>query len=168
MVDRNMCVPYVGGIIERKIDGKTEILIQTRWKPEIDSYYSGSIEIAAGALNTPYENIYETLAREIHEETGLILNRIINDSKTEVLSPRDDRVFGFRPYCCTQQLKNGLPWIGFIFRCEVKPGEPKAQVAEVKDVRWVEKSDLRRIFETEPEKIFTLELPAWQYYFSEN
>lgn len=160
------CIPYVGAIIERENNGRTELLIQTRWKPERDSKYSGTIEFAAGALDKPFENVYETLAREIKEETGLILKSIKNDSQTKQYSPqKDDLSFGFRPFCCTQQLREGKPWIGFVFICEVVDGEIKSQETETKDVRWVDKEVMRSIFENTPEKLFALEISAWEYYF---
>jgi len=165
----NMAIPFVGGIIEREAKGGIELLIQTRWKPHADPKYSGTFEFPAGVLDKPYENVYDTLAREIEEECGLTLKNVKADSQTAALQPQeDDKVFGFRPFCCTQQLKDGKPWIGFIFICEVEPGvEPKAQLSESKDPTWVPASKVENLIKTSPEKFFTLELPAWEYYFSQ-
>src|SRR5689334_9887987 len=113
---KEMARPYVGAIIERDTANGPEVLIQTRWKPERDPVYSGTLEFPAGVLDIQYENIFVALAREIKEETGLTLAKIINENKTEIYSPKgNDASFGFKPFCCTQQLKNGKPWIGFIF-----------------------------------------------------
>ena len=164
----SMAIPYVGAIIERETKGNVEVLIQTRWKPYNDPVYSGTFEFPAGTLDKPYENIYETLAREIDEECGLKLKGIKQDSKTRIIhSNKEDAVFGFRPFCCTQQLKNGKPWIGFVFICEVENGSPKSQLSETKDVRWMQVDEIKKIFKQSPEKLFALELPAWEYYFSE-
>lgn len=104
-----------------------EVLIQTRWKPQNDPVYSGTFEFPAGTLDKPYENIYETLSCEIDEKCGLKLKYIRHDSKTQIVhTNKKDAVFGFRPFCYTQQLKNGKPWIGFVFICEVENDEPKA------------------------------------------
>ena len=163
-----MAIPFVGGIIERVSDGEVEILMQTRWKPSHDPLYSGTLEFPAGVLDKPYELVYETLKREIKEECGLTLKRIKNDSQTKKYKPKgSDESFGFRPFCCVQQLKNGKPWIGFIFLCEVENSEPKAQASEVKDVQWMKASEVKRIFENAPEKLFTVEIAAWEYYFKE-
>lgn len=165
----NMAVPYCGAIVEREVNGKKQVLLQTRWKPERDPVYSGTLEFPAGVLDHPYESVYDEVAREVQEETGLTLKRIRGDDRTkEYTTGRDDASIGFRPYCCTQQLKNGLPWIGFVFVCEVEDGEPVAQVEEVRDVRWADINEVRDIFEKTPEKFFSLELPAWQYYLAEN
>jgi len=71
MNDFNYCIPYVGGIIERKNSEGTELLIQTRWKPNRDPLYSGTLEFPAGVLDKPFEDVFEALKREIKEETGL-------------------------------------------------------------------------------------------------
>ena len=164
-----MAIPYCGAIVEREQNGEKEILMQTRWKPHADPIYSGTLEFPAGVLDKPYENVHETLAREIKEETGLTLKAIKQDDRTPVLTTgKDDGIMGFRPFCCTQQLKSGKPWIGFIFVCEVEPGEPTAQLSEAKDAKWMKASEVKAIYENSPEKLFGLELPAWHYYFTEN
>jgi len=167
-ITNEIAIPYVGGIIERtNKEGQVELLLQTRWKPDRDPIYSGTLEFPAGVLDIQYENVYKTLEREIKEETGLNLLKIVNDDKTEIYSPKgDDASFAFKPFCCTQQIKSGKPWIGFIFLCEVENSEPKPQKKEVKDIRWVNISELRQIFENNPEKLFTLEIAAWEYYFA--
>lgn len=161
-------VPFVAAIIERQHNGETELLIQTRHHPSYESIYNGTFEFAAGTLDKVYENVYDAIAREIKEETGMTLKRIINDSQTEVFSPQGvDAVFGFRPFCCIQQLREGRPWVGFIFRCEVEDGNPVGQEGESQDVHWVSADDVKTLFEQTPEKLFTLEVPAWAYYFKE-
>lgn len=162
-----MAIPYCGAIVEREHNGEKELLMQVRWKPHADPVYSGTLEFPAGVLDKPFEDVHDTLAREIKEEAGLTLKAIRKDSRTKPLSTgKDDSVIGFRPFCCTQQLKNGKPWIGFIFICEVEPGEPKAQLSEAKDARWMKLSDVKALYQDSPEKLFGLELPAWEYYFS--
>ena len=166
MKPREYCIPFVGAIIERVHDGEHQLLIQTRNHTNIESIYNGTFEFAAGTMDKLYENAYDTLAREIAEETGLKLKRVIDDDHTEEFSPQGvDAAFGFRPFCCVQQLREGRPWIGFIFRCEVEDGEPVGQEGESRDVHWVGRTVVKEIFEQTPEKLFTLEVPAWAYYF---
>ena len=120
-------------------------------------------------LDKEYENVYEAIAREVKEETGLKVTKIIDDSRTVVFSPQKvDKAFGFRPFCCTQQLKEGRPWVGFVFRCEVDSSEePTDQLGETKNVHWMSADEFHGIFTNYPDQIFTLELPAWEYYFKE-
>ncbi len=168
MSNNAISVAFVGGIIERTHEGKKQFLIQTRWQQGVQSIYNGTLEFAAGRLDKPYENVYDALAREIKEETGMVLKRVINDSRTDAVSPhKTDGAFGFKPFCCTQQLRDGRPWVGFIFRCEVEDGEPVHQEEETRDVHWIDAREFKKIFDETPDKIFTLELPAWEYYFNE-
>lgn len=165
-MDKKYCVPFVAGIIERQHESRLQLLIQTRLNPRYESIYNGTFEFAAGTLDIEYENVYDAMAREIKEETGMVLKRIIDDSQTQVYSPNEvDAAFGFRPFCCTQQLKDGRPWVGFIFRCEVEDGIPVAQEGESSEVHWVDATEVKTMFEQTPEKLFALELPAWDYYF---
>lgn len=162
-------VACCGAIIERGQGEGTELLVQTRWQPDFDKTYSGTLEFAIGKLDVPYEDVHKTLAREIKEETGQILLSVKNDVRTTpVDSGKDDSIIGFKPYCCTQQLRGGRPWISFIFVCQVKPDVAlMAQEGESKDLRWVKRSELEELYRKSPEKFFGLQLPAWEYYFQE-
>ena len=162
--DINVCIPVVSAIVERMKDGEKEILIQTRWKPERDPEYSGTIEIPAGWIER-YENVYDAIKREVFEETGLKVKTISPDIQTSLHSPRDDANFAFVPFCCQQQLRGGKPWIGFVFLCEVEDGEPREQESETRNVRWIKVSELKKIFDETPEQIFTLQLGVLEYYF---
>ena len=158
-------LPVVSAIIERVHDGKIQVLVQTRWKPERDPIYSGTLEIAAGVMDE-YENVYDALRREVFEETGLHITKIRSENKTQIYETgKDDASFGFMPFCCHQQLRNGRPWIGFAFLCEVEDKQPKAQEEEVRDIRWMDKEDLRGLFKEHPEQIFALQLGVLDYYF---
>lgn len=165
MKEPNMCIPVVSAIIERQRDGETEVLIQTRWKPERDPVYSGTLEIPAGWIDK-YENVYDALKREVKEETGLNIINIKNDKQTKKHSTKNDESFAFVPFCCQQQTIGGKPWIGFVFLCEVEDTEPIPQADEVKDIQWMKKSTLQNLFKKEPHKFFTLQLGVLEYYFN--
>ncbi|MBI4835967.1 MAG: NUDIX hydrolase [Candidatus Abawacabacteria bacterium] len=161
----NKNIPVVSAIIERMRNGEIEVLIQTRWKPEKDPIYSGTLEIPAGAIEQ-YQEIYGALKREILEETGLKVTRIKPDMRTKIYSFKDDAAFAFMPFCCQQQIKGGKPWIGFVFLCEVEDSEPVPQENEVKDIRWINKNALREMLINTPEKFFTLQLGVLDYYLN--
>ena len=159
----NINYAVVSAIIERERDGVTEVLIQTRWKPDTDPTYTGLIEIPAGGMDR-YENAYDAIAREIFEETGLKAIKFKPDIRTDIFSTQDDDCFAFVPFCCQQQLKGGWPRVGFVFRCEVEDKEPVPRQSEVKEIRWITKSELKEIITKTPEKIFTLQLGVLDYY----
>jgi 8-oxo-dGTP pyrophosphatase MutT (NUDIX family) len=156
-------VPIVSAIIEREHDGEREILVQTRWKPEKDPLYSGTLEIPAGGMNA-YENVYDAVKREVLEETGLRVTRFYPDIRTKTYAPKDDDCFAFVPFCCQQQLKGGLPRVGFVFLCQVEDAKPVPQHEEVRDIRWMKVSELRTLIAATPERIFTLQLGVLDYY----
>ena len=161
----NINYAVVSAIIEREHHGETEVLIQTRWKPETDPVYSGTLEIPAGGMNH-YEKVYEAVAREVLEETGLKVTSFKPDVRTKVHSTQGDDCFAFVPFCCQQQLKGGWPRVGFVFVCTVEDKEPVARQGEVKDIRWMKKSELKKVFEETPERIFTLQLGVLDYYLN--
>ena len=155
----------VSAIIERQHAGRTQVLLQTRWKPATDPEYSGTLEIPAGGIHA-YENVYEAVVREVLEETGLHVKAFYPDIRTRVYAPRDDDCFAFVPFCCQQQLKGGVPRIGIVFICQVEDEEPVPEPEEVREITWVDRAELRRILDTTPERIFTMQLPVLDYYLT--
>lgn len=157
----------VSAILEKNINNKPHIFIQTRWKPKTSPTYSGMIEIPAGGVE-PYENVYEAICREVKEETGLTITKFINNFQSEISENRiHDKNHVFSPFICQQSLKTngGLPWVGFVFRCEVT-GEINIQKKEAKDPRWISIDELKKILKKHPETIFPLQYPVLKHYLS--
>lgn len=156
----------ISAILEKVVDGKKMIYTQTRWKPDRSPAYSGLIEIPAGAVDG-YENVYDALKREVKEETGLDVVKILNkhDDITENREGEINHVF--TPFVCQQTLatKGGLPWIGFVFICQVE-GNVTIEKNEAKDPRWVTVEELKKIVETQPETIFPLQYPVLKHYLA--
>jgi len=158
----------VSALLEREHDGERQLFIQTRYKPHASPTYLNTFEIPAGGVG-PYENVYDALKREIKEETGLNIIKIIGDDSTGVLENRPgDSSMAFRPFLCQQVLETngGLPWYGFVFLCEVK-GEVVMQEEEAKDPQWVSMSDLKKMVEQQPEKIFSLQYATLKKYLAD-
>ncbi len=85
------------------------------------------------------------------------------DTNTKTYAQQGDDSFAFMPFCCVQQTKE-LNRVGFVFVCTVEDKEPVGQESEVKDVRWMKKTELRKILEETPENIFTFQVGALGYY----
>ncbi len=161
----NLNFSLVSAIIEREREGETEVLVQTRWKPQADPLYSGTLEIPAGAMNQ-YENVYDAITREVFEETGLKVTGFRPEVKTRVYSSKGDECFAFVPFCCQQQLKGEWPRVGFVFICTVEDKDPIPEPDEVKNIRWMKKSELKKILAETPKQIFILQLGVLDYYLS--
>lgn len=158
-------IPVVSAILLKKEDNELRVFIQTRWKPKVSPTYSGMFEIPAGAIES-YENVYDALKREVKEETNLDIVRIIDDYCGDILNPdKQDQTFVFKPFICQQvlQTNKGLPWIGFVFLCEVK-GEVRVNEKEAKNPKWISIYELKQIIEKFPETVFPLQLPALKYF----
>ncbi|MEM4332268.1 MAG: NUDIX domain-containing protein [Candidatus Micrarchaeia archaeon] len=156
-------IPFVAGIIEKKINGRTHILLQTRWKFSVSPKYSGLYELPGGAVEAG-ENVYDALKREIKEETNLDVKRFINLNVTDDISNIDgDSAFGFMPFCCTQMTKP-IYFVGLFFVCEAEEGQLVAGKDETKDPHWVSLDDLAVMLRKERRKFFTPHLPALDMY----
>ena len=124
----------VSAILTRKRNTVTEVFLQTRWKPDTSPTYSGMFEIPAGGVDT-YENVYDALRREVKEECGLEITKIIDDYQSPIAEPRpNDKSFVFKPFICQEALETngGLPSIGFPSLCETS-GEAELNPAEAKN-----------------------------------
>jgi hypothetical protein len=79
----NLNFTFVSAIVERQHDGEAEVLVQTRWKPDSDPRYSGTLEIPAGSMNQ-FENVYDAITREVLEETGLRITGFRPDLRSKM------------------------------------------------------------------------------------
>ena len=154
-------IPFVGAIIEREFKGKKQIVVQTR-KKITDKKYSGSIEIPGGKFRA-FEDVYQTLRREVKEECGLEITFIKSEENRESFSNRDDESDIIKPFCVTQ-MANG-PFVGIIFVCKAK-GKLLKKTNETKDAQWMDSDLLRDIVINKPEKIYTAFLAPLKKYFS--
>ncbi len=156
----------ISAILQKKDkNGEGLIYLQERWKPKVSPTYSGMIEIPAGGIDG-YENVYDALKREVKEECGLDIIKVINDFQSEVYEyNKKDKSFVFKPFICQQVLSTngGLPWIGFVFVCEVA-GIIKINKNEAKNPCWMNLKELKKLLHSHPEKIFPLQVPVLRHY----
>ena len=158
----------VSAIIEKHENGVRYIYLQTRWKPHTSPTYSGLLEIPAGEI-IGYEDVISALKREVHEETGLHISRIINSCKEEMHENiSGNKSIVFRPFICQQMLSSngGLPWIGFVFRCETT-GIIHINASEAKDPKWVSVEKLKIMITKSPQLFFPLQFPVLKFYLQQ-
>jgi len=155
----------ISAILFKREKGRVKIFLQTRWKPDVSPTYSGMLEIPAGGIDA-YEDVYDALRREVKEECGLEIVKVVNDYRGPVREPNPhDKAFVFQPFVCQEVLatNGGLPWIGFVFLCEVA-GEIAVNPAEAKDPQWVSIDELSKIIKIKPGQIFPLQLPVLEHF----
>ena len=154
-------VPCVAAIIEKIINNEKYILIQTRQK-EDGAETNGMLEIPAGKIRE-YENIFVALRREVKEETGLTITKILGEDKQISNLIKGNEVISYSPYCITQNLSGAYFIILNTFLCEVE-GELLTETNESQNIHWINIEEIRRFLKNNPEKIFLLHINALQKY----
>lgn len=155
-------VPCVAAIIEKIVNNEKYILIQTRQK-EDGAETNGMLEIPAGKIRE-YENIFEALKREVKEETGLTITKILGEDRQVSNLIDGNEVISYTPYCVTQNLSGVYSIILNTFLCEAE-GELLSETNESQNFHWMKIEDLKKILKNNPEKIFLLHINALQKYF---
>lgn len=152
-------IPFVGAIVERETNGIKEVLVQTRQK-KTDKKYSGSLEIPGGKFRA-FEDVYESLKREVEEETGMRVTFVQGERDREDFEAGGVHQSLIYPYCITQTREG--PFIGLVFLCHAE-GKPAKRTNETKDVRWIPVYELGKIVEEKPEKIYPAFLAPLKKY----
>lgn len=155
--------PAVGAIIEKNENGKNYILIQTRQK-ENDCHTNGMIEVVGGKIRE-YENIFSALTREVQEETGLRVTKIVGEEESFLEKAKDIEVIGFNPFCVTQNLNGIYSLIMLSFVCEAE-GIPLTSTDETVDIHWEELDVVENMVMNCPEKIFPMDIPHLKKYIA--
>ena len=154
-------VPCVAAIIEKIVNNEKYILIQTRQK-EDGAETNGMLELPAGKIRE-YENIFEALRREVKEETGLSITKILGEDNQISNFIKGNEVISYTPYCITQNLSGAYSIILNTFLCEAKR-ELLTETNESQNIHWMKIEELKKIFKNNPEKIFLLHINALQKY----
>ena len=154
-------VPCVAAIIEKITNNEKYILIQTRQK-EDGAETNGMLELPAGKIRE-YENIFEALRREVKEETGLSITKILGEDNQISNFIKGNEVISYTPYCITQNLSGAYSIILNTFLCEAK-GELLTETIESQNIHWIKIEELKKILKNNPEKIFLFHINALQKY----
>lgn len=154
-------VPCVAAIIEKIVNNEKYILIQTRQK-EDGAETNGMLEVPAGKIRE-YENIFRALRREVKEETGLTITKILGEDRQISNLIDGNKVISYTPYCVTQNLSGAYSIILNTFLCEAE-GELLTETNESQNIHWMKIEELKKIFKNNPEKIFLLHINALQKY----
>ena len=134
-------VPCVAAIIEKIVNNEKYILIQTRQK-EDGAETNGMLELPAGKIRE-YENIFEALRREVKEETGLSITKILGEDNQISNFIKGNEVISYTPYCITQNLSGAYSIILNTFLCETK-GELLTETNESQNIHWIKIEEFKK------------------------
>jgi 8-oxo-dGTP pyrophosphatase MutT (NUDIX family) len=155
-------IPGVAAIIVKEELGIKKILIQERAKLEEPSE-RGLIEIPAGKIRE-FENIFDTLRREVLEETGLHVTRIVGEESADIVQQRDYQVIGVEPYFVSQNMSGSYAKIVTIFLCQAE-GEMLVKSDESENIRWIAIDELSELLQNQPQKFYPMYISVLRKYF---
>ncbi|MFH0714205.1 MAG: NUDIX hydrolase [Candidatus Diapherotrites archaeon] len=151
----------VRAIVERKVKGKTQILLQTRWKYS-DARHSGLLEIPGGHIKVG-EHVFDALKREIWEETGLKVSKIWPSFELKAEGALDEKGQIFLPFC--GQSFEGSSRIGFVFLCKASGSLIQRGIVDAKEPKWVSLDELKKLLKAK--KIWAYDVAVLQYYLDQ-
>lgn len=155
--------PGVAGIIEKNINGVDCILIQERFKKDAKKE-EGLIEIPAGKIRA-FENIFDTLKREIWEETGLEVIEIKGENNISVFESNDYKVLNYTPFSCSQNLHGDYPIMVQTFICTAK-GQVLKRTNETRNIMWISLEKLRDMLDSDKSRFYPMHVHTLNKYLT--
>ena len=157
MLNEVFARPCAGALIERVIDGELHLLVQTRRKNS-GGETNGKIEIPAGKIRE-HECIFDTLRREVREETGLTVTHIDGESEAVFSKTCGHTTVSFTPFCMTENLSGAYGIVLHTFLCRAE-GTPLSHTDETEDIRWMSAGEIHRLLEDDPDCFFFMHVNA--------
>lgn len=154
-------IPGAGAIIRRIHNGVEQILLQERCKKDAP-LENGLLEIPAGKIRE-FESIFDTIRREVKEETGLDIIRIEGEEESSIHAANGYRVLNFKPFSCSQNLEGAYPIMVCIFLCTAE-GPLLSSSDEAKNFIWIGREELAGILEEMPERIYPMHVDTLRSY----
>ncbi|WP_075527884.1 NUDIX hydrolase [Sporosarcina ureilytica] len=134
----------VRAIIEREGSNGTEIVIQKRVKPNENKT---PYELPGGRLEE-FEPFLVGLKREVLEETGLHVTKILGEETRIETNDVDSNVEAMKPFAVYQTINGPVDSLGLYFRCHAS-GELLIEGDESEDIKWISVDELQTSLEKE-------------------
>jgi ADP-ribose pyrophosphatase/8-oxo-dGTP diphosphatase len=152
--------PAAGGIIEKEVDGEVYILMQERYKGNVQE--NGWLEIPAGKIRE-FENIYDCLRREIFEETGLTVTYIQGEEEAVITEHKGYKVLNYTPFSCSQNVDGEYPIMVQVFICRAS-GKELDESNESRNIRWVSINDLKDMLRDNEDSFYPMHISTLKKY----
>jgi len=146
-------------IIERNTERGTEIVVQTRNKPE---EAGPAIELPGGRAEA-FESLIHALKREVREETGLALTHIEGVQTTVQTAHTDGMVECFQPFAVYQTIKGPGISTGVYFRCHAT-GTLLTTGDDTEDIRWMPVRQLKAMLRDDIRQFFWVDRAGLLFY----
>lgn len=121
------------------------------------------LEIPAGKIRE-YESIFDTLRREVWEETGLTVTQIKGEENLIVSENSGYETISFVPFCSTQNLSGGYSIMLQTFICQAE-GELLDETNETVNIRWETIEAVESMLKINPEQFYPMHINALRKYF---
>ena len=156
-------IPGVAAIVQRQGDAGIELLLQARDKADLDAD-TGLLEIPAGKIRQ-FENLFNTLRREVLEETGLRVTEIIGEAEAHKVSLNNYQVLSCEPFCVSQNISGHYPIMTMTFLCWGE-GELLSCSSESSNIHWMPLATLALLLEQQPERLYPMHIYALTKYLN--
>ncbi|MEF3301677.1 NUDIX hydrolase [Paenibacillus sp. GYB003] len=147
-------------IVERERDGKIEIVVQTRNKPNEPA----RLELPGGRIE-PFESLTAALRREVKEETGLDVTYIEGEeTRLDTAGSNPDFVVEcVRPFAAYQTIKGSFDSVGYYFICKAE-GNLLQEGDGTIGIQWIEIGKLADMMREDPLQFINVDRAGIMFY----
>lgn len=157
-------IPAVTAIVVKETDGVKYLLLQERWKN--NPLEDGLLEIPGGKISE-YENIFDSLRREVMEETGYFVKKIYGEENSTFVEFNGYKVLNYEAFASAQNLEKNYPIMTQFFICEVE-GEKLEKTNETQNIKWFSLAEVSLLINKSPEKFYPMHINAIRKYLADN
>ncbi|UUV18155.1 NUDIX hydrolase [Fusobacteria bacterium ZRK30] len=160
MEKEKFTIPAVGGIIEGNINGEDVILMQKRFKDSKDG--NGLLEIPAGKIRE-FEDVFTCLRREVREETGLEVVKIVGEETAVEVVEDGYCVLNYEPFSISQNIDGKYPVMVQIFICKAE-GKLLRSSNESQEIQWISLKVLKEKLERSQRDFYPMHITTLKKY----
>ncbi|WP_263457759.1 NUDIX domain-containing protein [Miniphocaeibacter halophilus] len=109
--------------------------------------------------------MFDALRREVKEETGLVITKILGEDESFYTEVNGNRVINFTPFCVCQNMSGLYSIVLNVFICYAE-GELLEKTDESINIRWERVEDVKRMLQENKEKFFLMDITPLNKYLN--